>query len=76
MAVLVFERYVIMAKVSPAEFVRQVRQEVSRVTWATRREVLTATGMVFVMVFLAAIFFFVVDLLLSEGVKLILGLGG
>ena len=65
-----------MAKVSPAEFVRRVRQEVSRVTWATRREVLTATGMVFVMVFLAAIFFFVVDLLLSEGVKLILGLGG
>ena len=65
-----------MAKVSPAEFVRQVRQEVSRVAWATRREVLTATGMVFVMVFLAAIFFFVVDLLLSEGVKLILGLGG
>jgi preprotein translocase subunit SecE len=65
-----------MAKVSPAEFVRQVRQEVSRVTWATRREVLTATGMVFGMVFLAAIFFFVVDLLLSEGVKLILGLGG
>ena len=65
-----------MAKVSPAEFVRQVRQEVSRVTWATRREVLTGTGMVFVMVFLAAIFFFVVDLLLSEGVKLLLGLGG
>ena len=65
-----------MAKVSPAEFVRQVRQEVSRVTWATRREVLTATGMVFVMVFLAAIFFFVVDLLMSESVKLILGLGG
>ena len=65
-----------MAKVSPAEFVRQVRQEVSRVTWATRREVLTATGMVFVMVFLAAIFFFVVDLLLSESVKLIPGLGG
>ena len=65
-----------MAKVSPAEFVRQVRQEVSRVTWATRREVLTATGMVFVMVFLAAIFFFVVDLLLAEGVKLILRLGG
>ena len=63
-----------MAKVSPAEFVRQVRQEVSRVTWATRREVLTATGMVFVMVFLAERY--VVDLLLSEGVKLILGLGG
>ncbi|MAI99562.1 MAG: preprotein translocase subunit SecE [Nisaea sp.] len=65
-----------MAKNSPAEFVRQVRQEVSRVTWATRRETATATGMVFVMVFLAAIFFFLVDLLLSSGVQMILGLGG
>ena len=32
--------------------------------------------MVFIMVFLAAIFFFVVDLGLSWGVQLILGLGG
>jgi preprotein translocase subunit SecE len=65
-----------MAKVSPAQFVRQVRQEVSRVTWATRKETGVATLMVFIMVFLAAIFFFVVDQILSWGVQLILGLGG
>ncbi len=65
-----------MAKVSPAQFVRQVRQEVSRVTWATRKETAVATLMVFIMVFLAAIFFFVVDQILSWGVQLILGLGG
>lgn len=65
-----------MAKVSPAQFVRQVRQEVSRVTWATRKETGVATLMVFIMVFLAAIFFFVVDQVLSWGVQLILGLGG
>lgn len=65
-----------MAKVSPAQFVRQVRQEVARVTWATRKETAVATLMVFIMVFLAAIFFFVVDQILSWGVQLILGLGG
>jgi len=65
-----------MAKVSPAQFVRQVRQEVSRVTWATRKDTATATLMVFIMVFAASIFFFLVDLGLSWGVQLVLGLGG
>jgi preprotein translocase subunit SecE len=64
-----------MAKTSPIEFFRQVRQEVSRVTWPTRKETGVTTAMVFVMVFIAAIFFFVVDQILSQGVRLILGLG-
>ncbi len=64
-----------MAKTSPVEFFRQVRQEVSRVTWPTRKETGVTTAMVFVMVFVAAIFFFVIDQILSNGVRLILGLG-
>jgi preprotein translocase subunit SecE len=64
-----------MARISPAEFYRQVRQEVSRVTWPTRKETGVTTAMVFVMVFVAAIFFFVIDQILSNGVRLILGLG-
>ncbi|MGE0714986.1 MAG: preprotein translocase subunit SecE [Alphaproteobacteria bacterium] len=65
-----------MAKTSPTEFVRQVRQEVAKVTWPTRKETGITTLMVFVMVFLAAIFFLVVDWLVSHGVKFLLGLGG
>ncbi|MDG2286764.1 MAG: preprotein translocase subunit SecE [Alphaproteobacteria bacterium] len=65
-----------MAKVSPAQFVRQVRQEVTKVTWSSRKETGVGTLMVFIMVFLAAIFFFLVDLALSWGVQKILGLGG
>ena len=65
-----------MAKTSPGKFVRQVRQEVSKVTWPTRRETAISTAMVFIMVFLAAIFFFLVDQVLAFGVKLIFGLGG
>ena len=43
-----------MAKTSPIEFFQQVRQEVSRVTWPTRKETMVTTAMVFVMVFIAA----------------------
>ncbi len=65
-----------MAKISPGEFVRQVRQEGSKVTWTSRKETATSTAMVFVMVILAALFFFGVDLVLAEVVQLVLRLGG
>ena len=64
-----------MAKTSPIEFLQQVRQEVSRVTWPSRKETLVTTAMVFVMVFIAAAFFFVVDQIFSIGVRQIFGLG-
>ena len=64
-----------MAKTNAAEFVQQVRQEGARVTWPTRKETTVTTAMVFVMVFIAAIFFFVVDQVLSYGVRVLFGLG-
>ena len=65
-----------MAKTSPAQFVRQVRQEINRISWATRRETVTATITVFVMATIAAIFFLLVDLVLSNIVQFVLGFGG
>jgi preprotein translocase subunit SecE len=64
-----------MAKSSPVKFIEEVRQEVSRVTWPTRKETIVTTAMVFVMVFIAAGFFFVVDQVFSAGVRLVFGLG-
>ena len=64
-----------MAKTSPAQFVRQVRQEISKISWATRRETGTATLTVFVMVTIAALFFLLVDMVLSGGVQFVLGIG-
>jgi preprotein translocase subunit SecE len=64
-----------MAKINAAEFVQQVRQELARVTWPTRKETMVTTAMVFVMVFIAAAFFFVVDQVLSYGVRVLFGLG-
>ncbi len=65
-----------MPKTTPGEFIRQVRQETAKVTWPTRKEAGVTTAMVFVMVILAATFFFIVDQVLSLGVRLLLGLGG
>jgi preprotein translocase subunit SecE len=64
-----------MAKTTPFQFFQQVRQEVAKVTWPTRRETTVSTIMVFVMAIIAAIFFFVVDQLLSYAVRFIMGLG-
>ncbi|HLS69727.1 MAG TPA: preprotein translocase subunit SecE [Kiloniellales bacterium] len=65
-----------MAKSNPGQFVREVRQEVSKVTWPTRKETVVTTIMVFIMALLAALFFFFVDQILSWAVRLIIGLGG
>ena len=64
-----------MSKIAPVKFLREVRQEISKVTWPTRKETLVTTAMVFVMVFILSLFFLGVDQVLSYGVKLILGLG-
>jgi len=65
-----------MAKTNPAQFVRQVRQEINRITWASRRETMYASLSVFVMAVIASLFFFLVDLLLSNIVQFLLGFGG
>lgn len=50
-----------MAKFSPFKFLQEVRDETDKVTWPTRRETAITTGMVFVMVFVSAIFFLLAD---------------
>ena len=50
-----------MAKISPFKFLQEVRTEAAKVTWPTRRETAVTTGMVFVMVAIASIFFLVAD---------------
>ena len=59
---------------NPVEFVREVRAEVAKVTWPTRRETMITTMMVFVMSGLAAIFFFVADHVIRYAVTLVLGI--
>ena len=64
-----------MAKTNPAQFVRQVRQEINRITWATKRETVYASISVLVMAIIASLFFLLVDLLLSSIVEFLLDFG-
>ena len=63
-----------MAMTNPIQFIQQVRAEVSKVVWPTRREVLLTTIMVFVMAALTAIFFAIVDILIRTGLQGVLGM--
>ncbi|MBO9479471.1 preprotein translocase subunit SecE [Shimia sp. R11_0] len=65
-----------MAKTNPITFIQQVRAEVSKVVWPTRREVLLTTVMVFIMAALTAAFFSLVDILIRSGLQGVLSLFG
>ena len=60
---------------NPFEFIQDVRAEAAKVTWPTRRETLITTGMVLVMVVLAAFFFVAVDEIIRLGVTEVLRFG-
>lgn len=60
---------------NPLTFLQEVRAEVSKVTWPTRRETLITTIMVFIMAALASLFFFVADQILGFIVAFLLDLG-
>jgi preprotein translocase subunit SecE len=60
--------------INPAQFVAQVRSEMAKVVWPTKREAGLTTMMVFVLALLAAIFFFFVDMILRFGIDIVLNL--
>ena len=60
------------SKTNPIAFLQQVRSETAKVTWPSRRETMISTIMVFVMVFLAAVFFFAADQLMGWLIGLVL----
>ncbi len=61
--------------VGPVKFAREVRNEVAKVTWPSRRETLVTTGLVFAMAALAAAFFFAIDQVVGIGVRALFGIG-
>jgi len=62
-----------MSTINPVQFLQQVRTEVSKVVWPTRREVLLTTVMVFILSALAATFFSLVDMAIRTGLHYIIG---
>ena len=62
-------------KTSPAQFVRQVRQELQKVTWPARRDTFISSAIVIFLIFLFAIFFLLTDQLWSFSIKKIIEIG-
>jgi preprotein translocase subunit SecE len=60
---------------NPLQFMREVREEVSKVSWPSRRETVVTTIMVLIMAIAAAIFFMLADQVISKVVKIVLGFG-
>ena len=57
----------------PAKFAREVRVEVTKVTWPSRKETMVTTGLVFLMATVTSLFFFVVDEAIGLGVRALFG---
>lgn len=65
-----------MARTNPLQFVQQVRSEISKVVWPTRREVLLTTVMVFIMAALTSVFFALTDLAIRSGLQVVFNFFG
>jgi preprotein translocase subunit SecE len=63
-----------VARVSPIEFIRQVRAETSKVVWAGRKQTFTTALMVMIMASILGIFFLGIDRALGALVHFLLSL--
>lgn len=64
-----------MAKMNPALYLKQVKSEMSKVTWPSRKETTQSVIAVFIMVTLASIFLFLADQLFAWVISMILNVG-
>lgn len=65
-----------MATLNPFQFIQQTRAEIAKVVWPSRREVMLTSVMVFTLSILTAAFFFIVDLIIRQGLQGVLSLFG
>jgi len=63
-----------MATRNPFQFIQQVRSEISKVVWPSRREVMLTSAMVFTLAVSAALFFYLVDLVIYKGLEGVLSI--
>ena len=65
-----------MILTNPVQYMQQVRAEVAKVVWPTRKEVLLTTVMVFVMSAVTAVVFAIIDIMIRGGLQQVLGFFG
>ena len=62
-------------KTNPAQFVRQVRQEMQKVTWPERKDTFISSAIVILLVVLFSLFFLLTDQIWSFSIKKIIQIG-
>ena len=60
-------------KFNPAKYLREVRQEVSKDTWPSKKETFTTSGIVLVVISIAAVILMLLDQFFAFIVRIILG---
>jgi preprotein translocase subunit SecE len=61
--------------VNPTKFIREVRSEVAKVTWPTRRETMVTTGLVLAMTCVVAVLLFALDQAIGLAVRSLFRVG-
>ena len=64
---------IVKMKFNPAKYLREVRQEISKVTWPTKKETFTSAGIVLIVISIAAVILMLVDQFFSFLVRIVLG---
>ncbi len=55
------------------QFLREVKTELKKVTWPSRRQTMQSTGVVLILVIIVAVFLGMVDMVLARLVRLVIG---
>ena len=63
-----------MTTLNPAKFIREVRQEMNKVTWLSRKETTVSTLMVLALVVMASTFFVLVDIVIGWALRAVIGI--
>ena len=62
-------------KTTPAQFVRQVRQELQKVTWPARKDTFISSAIVILLIIVFSLFFLLTDQIWSFSIKKIIQIG-
>ncbi|NCO04235.1 MAG: preprotein translocase subunit SecE [Alphaproteobacteria bacterium] len=64
-----------MPKSNPVEFTKEVKSELKKVTWPSKKEMIASTIAVFIMVIIASLFLYLADQIIAFLVSFILDFG-
>ena len=62
-------------KTNPAQFVRQVRQEMQKVIWPERKDTFISSAIIILLIVLFSLFFLITDQIWSKGLQWIIEKG-